>query len=71
VTASTTHPAVPILLVTHNDPEIDLYQLLMEQGIRTEAGTCFEGLDASSVRLRVPAPEDLQLFTGLWNKALS
>jgi histidinol-phosphate aminotransferase len=71
VTASTTHPAVPILLVTHNDPEIDLYQLLMALGIRTESGTCFEGLDASSVRLRVPAPEDLQLFTGLWNKALT
>ncbi|MGC9372676.1 MAG: pyridoxal phosphate-dependent aminotransferase [Thermovirgaceae bacterium] len=70
VKASYTHPAVPILLVTHSDPAVDLYELLMTQGIRTEAGTCFEGLDASSVRLRVPAPKDLQLFAKLWNKAL-
>ncbi len=71
VTASKTHPAVPILLVTHSDPAVDLYELLMSQGIRTEAGTCFEGLGASSVRLRVPAPGNLQLFARLWKKALS
>ncbi|MFP4482658.1 MAG: pyridoxal phosphate-dependent aminotransferase [Thermovirgaceae bacterium] len=70
VRASNTHPAVPILLLTHSDPAVDLYEVLMTQGIRTESGTCFEGLDGSSVRLRVPAPEDLQLFARLWNRAL-
>jgi hypothetical protein len=56
--------------LTHSTPSIDLYELLMTQGIRTEPGTCFEGLDSSSVRLRIPAPGDLRLFKELWHKAL-
>jgi histidinol-phosphate aminotransferase len=70
IKASKTHPAVPILLLTHTTPSADLYELLMTQGIRTEPGTCFEGLDSSSVRLRIPAPGDLRLFKELWHKAL-
>jgi histidinol-phosphate aminotransferase len=70
ITASKTHPAVPILLLTHSTPSVDLYELLMTQGIRTEPGACFDGLDSSSVRLRIPAPGDLRLFKELWHKAL-
>lgn len=67
---SKTHPSVPILLITHQDPTTDLYETLMSRGVRTEPGTCFDGLDASSVRLRVPAPGDLPLFTELWKQSL-
>jgi|GEM_PF-76718 histidinol-phosphate aminotransferase len=70
VSASKTHPAVPIVLITHKDPSVDLYELLMSQGIRTESGACYDGLDSSSVRLRVPSPKELPLFMELWEKAL-
>jgi len=70
ITASKTHPAVPILLLTHDTPSVDLYELLMAQGIRTESGACFDGLDSSSVRLRIPSPGNLRLFKELWHKAL-
>ncbi len=64
-----THDQVPILLLSSRIEGDDLYDRLMRQGIRTEAGTCFEGLGAESVRLRVPAPEELDAFLERWSAA--
>ncbi len=64
-----THPQVPILLVSSAAVGEDLYDLLMDHGIRTESGTCFEGLGPESVRLRVPPPEQLPEFMELWRAA--
>jgi len=41
----------------------------MTQGIRAEAGTCFEGLGPEHVRLRVPSPEQLDEFLERWRAA--
>lgn len=67
--ASATHPQVPIFLVSSSAKGDDLYERLMGQGIRSEAGTCFEPLGPESVRLRVPAPEQLDAFLDRWNAA--
>lgn len=67
--AATTHPQVPILLISSAMTGENLYELLMDKGIRTEAGTCFEGLGPESVRLRVPAPEQLDSFLDRWDVA--
>jgi len=69
ISVAKTHPEVPILLASWNRGPLDLSEVLMEQGIRTEPGTCFSGLGPESVRLRVPPPEQLELFEGLWIKA--
>lgn len=67
--AAASHPQVPILLVSSATEGKDLYELLMKQGIRTEPGTCFEGLGPESVRLRVPAPDQLDTFLDRWDAA--
>lgn len=67
--AATTHPQVPILLISSSTRGENLYKRLMDQGIRTEAGTCFELLGPESVRLRVPAPEHLDAFLDRWSAA--
>ena len=69
ITLAKTGPEVPILLATWGEGPLDLYEALMEQGIRTEPGTCFSGLSPESVRLRVPAPEELGTFERLWGRA--
>lgn len=67
--AAATHPQVPILLVSSSAKGDDLYERLMSQGIRAEAGTCFEPLGPESVRIRVPAPGQLDAFLDRWNAA--
>lgn len=67
--AANTHPQVPILLISSSVAGEDLYEHLMDVGIRTEAGTCFEGLGPESVRIRVPAPEQLENFLIRWHAA--
>lgn len=69
VTAAKTDPGIPILLVSMDEDGADLYERLMEQGIRTEAGECFEGLGGGSARLRVPGPEQVEVFERLWKRA--
>ena len=69
VSVAATHDQVPIFLLSSRIEGDDLYDRLMRQGIRTEAGTCFEGLGAESVRLRVPAPEELDAFLERWSIA--
>lgn len=68
--AAATHPKVPILLVTSHSQGEDLYERLMRQGIRTEPGSCFPGLGPQSVRLRVPAPPQLDEFLVRWAAAV-
>lgn len=69
VSVARTDPVVPIMLLSVEKKNADLYELLMEHGIRTEAGYCFQGLGAGSVRLRVPAPEQAETFEMLWKRA--
>ncbi|GHS96409.1 histidinol-phosphate aminotransferase [Synergistales bacterium] len=59
-----THPATPICLLTWKNGG-NLYEKLMDAGIRTEAGRFFE-LGDSSVRLRVPPENLLEDFFRLW-----
>ena len=68
ITIARTGPEVPILLATWGEGSLDLYETLMEQGIRTEPGTCFPGLGPESVRLRVPALKELETFERLWKR---
>ncbi|MDR2528169.1 MAG: aminotransferase class I/II-fold pyridoxal phosphate-dependent enzyme [Synergistaceae bacterium] len=63
-TIADTHPAIPIFLLTWKQGG-NLYEKLMEAGIRAEAGHFFE-LNDCSVRLRVPSEELLEDFFRLW-----
>jgi len=69
VICAETHPDVPILLVSTLSKNANLYETLMAAGIRSEAGTCFEGLGPESVRLRIPSPGDLEIFLERWSSA--
>jgi histidinol-phosphate aminotransferase len=64
-----THPDVPILLISAPDKGVNLYEVLMAKGIRSEPGTCFETLGQESVRLRIPSPGDLDIFLERWSSA--
>ena len=61
-----THPATPICLLTWKEGG-NLYEKLMDAGIRSEAGHFFE-LGDNSVRLRVPPEALLEDFFALWRK---
>jgi len=62
--------SVPIMLVTCEDPEVDLFQLLLDGGIKTEPGEGFESLGSNSIRLRIPSPEKLGEFNTCWKELL-
>lgn len=64
-----TCPSVSIMLVSHENRNLDLYDLLISSGIKTESGTGFLNLGANSVRLRVPHRDELEVFRQLWRKA--
>lgn len=51
---SVTDGETPILLL-YTSQTLDLYQLLLSQGIKTERGEDFDGLGKAYVRLRIPA----------------
>lgn len=44
----------PICLLIHVDPQCDLKEMLLAQGILAYSGACFDGLQKNSVRLRLP-----------------
>ena len=51
----TTDPRTPIILVSAEDPAVDLHRDLMRRGIITTEGREFAPLGRNSVRLRIPA----------------
>lgn len=55
-----TSPEVPIMLIVHDDAELDLAKSLGDLGIGAASGACYYSLGANSVRLLVPREEDLQ-----------
>jgi histidinol-phosphate/aromatic aminotransferase/cobyric acid decarboxylase-like protein len=60
---------VPIMTVTYEDDDIDLYDVLLEKGgIKTEPGWGFENMKSNSVRLRVPEPDRMDTFRKCWEK---
>ncbi len=64
-----TSMTVPIMLVSHENPHLDLFEHLLSFGIKTEPGTGFPGLGGNSVRLRVPSPDLIDTFKQCWGKA--
>ncbi|MEA3507657.1 MAG: aminotransferase class I/II-fold pyridoxal phosphate-dependent enzyme [Synergistota bacterium] len=70
LSASATHPDVPIFLLSSKNGGENLYERFMNYGIRTEPGTCFENLGPESVRLRVPAPEEYEVFVKQFRAAV-
>lgn len=48
-----TDPHVPIFVLEHPDPAVNLYDLLASRGVLTTSG--FEGLGQNAVRVRIPA----------------
>ena len=49
---------VPICTLRHRDPTVDLQRRLFDFGVLTVSGGEFDGLNKSSVRLRVPLSQD-------------
>lgn len=60
LTVSDTHQNVPIFSMTWSE-SANLYEKLMDEGIRTEPGKFF-GIGDNTVRLRVPAAIQLDVF---------
>lgn len=68
-TMAPTHESTPIVFLTWKaNPDKSLYDALMNVGIMSEPGRFFDQKD-SSVRLRIPAPSQFDLFCSLWEKA--
>ena len=65
-----TSMSVPIMLVSYDREDLDLFEHLLEAGIKTEPGYGFMGLGKNSVRLRVPAPEKMDLFEKCWKESV-
>ncbi|PIE55448.1 MAG: hypothetical protein CSA35_00925 [Dethiosulfovibrio peptidovorans] len=61
-----THPSVAIMMVTALDKTVNLYDRLMDHGIKTAPGSGFLGIGDNSVRLRIPPESDLDDFTRCW-----
>ena len=55
---ATTDDRVPIFLLYHKDPSVDLYRLLAENGIIAVAGSAFDAIDNNCVRVRLSSEED-------------
>ena len=53
-----THPSTPIMMVHHRRG--NLFEMLAHLGIDSEPGSGYLDLDDSTVRLRVPPPEELE-----------
>lgn len=52
LTVPATDARVPIFVIQHPDPAVNLYDLLLSKGVRATSG--FEGLGLHAVRLRIP-----------------
>ena len=57
--------SVAIMMVTYHGP-INLYDRLMDQGIKTAPGSGFLGIGDNSVRLRVPPEDQMEDFCKRW-----
>ena len=60
--------SVAIMLVTCSDPSVNLYDRLMDNGIKTAPGSGFLGIGDNSVRLRVPPETQIDDFRSRWDK---
>ena len=54
------------MMVTCEDLEVDLFDQLLQVGIKSEPGEGFESLGKNSIRLRVPSQEKLGDFRDCW-----
>ncbi|MBQ3548360.1 MAG: histidinol-phosphate aminotransferase family protein [Oscillospiraceae bacterium] len=59
LTMTCTDDRVPICLLQHRDPRVDLQEELLRHGVLTCSGGEFEPLERNSVRLRVPRREEM------------
>lgn len=55
-----TYDACPICLLVHQDEQCDLQKMLLEKGVVSFSGACFDGLHQNSVRVRLPAKHMMQ-----------
>lgn len=60
LTVSETGENVPIMLLSHRDPEVDLAAMLAEEGVKVISGLEFSSLGRNSVRFRIPQEKELQ-----------
>lgn len=60
--------SVAIMMVTCSDESVNLYDRLMDQGIKTAPGSGFLGIGDNSVRLRVPPQEEMKTFKSCWER---
>jgi histidinol-phosphate aminotransferase len=66
-----THPSVSIMMVTYDDRDANLYDMLMKHGIKTAPGSGFLGIGDNSVRLRVPPEDQFEDFRTRWRDMVS
>lgn len=59
----------PIFFLLWKKTEGDLFEVLIDAGIYTEAGSYFAVKGDNAVRLRVPSAKQLDEFKSLWRKA--
>lgn len=64
-----TDDRVPIFLLYHRDPAVDLYRLLAENGIVAVAGSAFDAIDNNCVRVRLSSEEDFPPYLARLAKA--
>lgn len=64
-----TDDRVPIFLLYHRDPAVDLYRLLAENGIVAVAGSAFDAIDNNCVRVRLSSEEDFPPYLEMLAKA--
>lgn len=69
VTLAATHPTTPIFFVEPGDSGEDLFKRVLDVGLLTERGNCYEGVSPGSIRIRIPGPEKTDLFLDLWKRA--
>ena len=66
MSVAATAPGTPIFYVEPDDLGRDLFTTLLKGGILTERGGCYEGVNPGGVRIRIPGPGQVRLFSELW-----
>ena len=64
-----TDDTAPIFLLYHKDPTVDLYRLLVENGIVAVPGSAFDAIDNNCVRVRLSSEEDFPQYLKLLARA--
>lgn len=64
-----TDDRAPIFLLYHKDPTVDLYRLLVENGIVAVPGSAFDAIDNNCVRVRLSSEEDFPQYLKLLARA--